>query len=140
MLSKCVIYDSFFIFVDVKVLRCLQNKRPTFTVGSVGPYKIQVESLSTLMKDNKVSDEVNYHPYIKLCQFLHLFPVHLPYHQKKKTWPFLAFSLQICKFCMFFSTMIFLCLPKYRAVKFFYLTFFLEIFRSWIPYVMSLAR
>lgn len=132
MLSKCVIYDLFFIFVDDKVLRCLQNKRPTFTVGSVGPYKIQVESLSTLMKDNKVSDEVNYHPYINLCQFLHLFPVH-------KHGLFLAFSLQICKFCMFFST-IFLCLLKYRAVKFFYLTFFLEIFRSWIPYIMSLAR
>ncbi|XP_048015409.1 uncharacterized protein LOC125247904 isoform X2 [Megalobrama amblycephala] len=43
---------------DVKVLRCLQNKRPTFTVGSVGPYKIQVESFSTLMNDSEVSDEV----------------------------------------------------------------------------------
>ncbi|KAB5533080.1 hypothetical protein PHYPO_G00127560 [Pangasianodon hypophthalmus] len=43
---------------DVKALMRFQNRRPAFTVGSVGPYNIQVQSLNTLMEDSKVSDEV----------------------------------------------------------------------------------
>lgn len=63
VVAKCVIYELLFIYVD-QALRCLQNKSPTFTLGSVGPYDIQVNSLNTLMMDNQVSDEVNYYPYI----------------------------------------------------------------------------
>nr|XP_055031011.1 uncharacterized protein LOC129419846 isoform X1 [Misgurnus anguillicaudatus]XP_055031012.1 uncharacterized protein LOC129419846 isoform X1 [Misgurnus anguillicaudatus] len=43
---------------DVEVLKCLKMKRPTFKVGSVGPYNIQINSLTTLVEDDKVSDEV----------------------------------------------------------------------------------
>ncbi|KAB5537007.1 hypothetical protein PHYPO_G00113870 [Pangasianodon hypophthalmus] len=43
---------------DVKALIRFQNRRPAFTVGSVGPYNIQVQSLNMLMEDSKVSDEV----------------------------------------------------------------------------------
>ncbi|KAB5539615.1 hypothetical protein PHYPO_G00091090 [Pangasianodon hypophthalmus] len=43
---------------DVKALMRFQNRRPAFTVGSVGPYNIQVQSLNTLMEDSKVSDKV----------------------------------------------------------------------------------
>ncbi len=74
VVAKCVIYELLFIYVD-QALRCLQNKSPTFTLGSVGPYDIQVNSLNTLMRDNQVSDEVNYYPYSEPCKFLHLFSV-----------------------------------------------------------------
>ncbi|XP_065136650.1 uncharacterized protein [Paramisgurnus dabryanus] len=43
---------------DVEVLKRLKMKRPTFKVGSVGPYNIQINSLTTLVEDDKVSDEV----------------------------------------------------------------------------------
>ncbi|XP_026102916.1 uncharacterized protein LOC113074321 isoform X5 [Carassius auratus] len=44
--------------MEDKTLRCLQNKSPRFTLGSVGPYDIQVNSLNILMRDEQVSDEV----------------------------------------------------------------------------------
>ncbi|XP_073793575.1 uncharacterized protein isoform X1 [Danio rerio] len=43
---------------DQPLRSLFQKKRPTFTIGSVGPYNIQVDSLITLMGDNQVSDEV----------------------------------------------------------------------------------
>ncbi|XP_065144620.1 uncharacterized protein [Paramisgurnus dabryanus] len=43
---------------DVEVLKRLKMKRPTFKVGSVGPYNIRINSLTTLVEDDKVSDEV----------------------------------------------------------------------------------
>ncbi|XP_067277104.1 uncharacterized protein [Pseudorasbora parva] len=43
---------------DVRPLRCLQNKRPAFPIGSVGPYSLQVKSFTSLMEDKEVSDEV----------------------------------------------------------------------------------
>ncbi len=53
VVAKCVIYELSFIYVD-QALRCLQNKSPTFTLGRVGPYDIQVNSLNTLMRDNSI--------------------------------------------------------------------------------------
>ncbi|KAI2644968.1 mRNA cleavage and polyadenylation factor CLP1 [Labeo rohita] len=67
VLAKCVIYELFFMFVDVKALMCFQNKRPKFTVGSVGPYNIQVQSLNTLMEDSKVSDENQKDPFSRIA-------------------------------------------------------------------------